>query len=127
MKKLLTIFALFAITNCFSQASTSYGMIDDWTPVYANVFTDTITTPCLCEKALSCSGITIRNGGPYLQDVDFLGVEVVGKRVELTFEKKHNWQYMNIPGYDKENGTLIRVRYLDPVEGCYQLTPLNPK
>jgi hypothetical protein len=93
---------------------------------------DTISVPILCERALVCGGITVRNGAPYLQDVDLLGVEILFVQQERTLE----WRTVLLPSPPK-NGISIGIyatetkwvvtetRWLESKGRCYQLIPIE--
>mgnify|MGYP001579847646 FL=1 len=123
----------YAISITESITDSVYVYFD---PELRKITKDTVTVPVLCEKALIAGGITVRNGSPYLQDVGFLGVEILGKQMERTFEMRWvdasalpiyqngGWVGNSVAAREYKS-VQIASRYLDPVDGCYVLQPIK--
>jgi len=91
-------------------------------PAYANAFQDTVTVDVLCtlvgDTPIAREAVVISE--PWHEQRQFGFVPyVTAKRQERTFERLGTgitWEWVQIAS-----------RYIDPVEGCYQLLPLEEK
>lgn len=137
MKKSITlIFALFFAVAVFGQ-NRNIELLNGRS--MANCFgtgyelgkttKDTVTVPILCPKmgAAQMAAFEIAYNRP---DPNRGILLLAYAMQERTFEKKWVWEFQTkdgYTGYDQlvEKEIQIASRYLDPIEGCYQLTPLT--
>lgn len=121
MKKALTIIALFALTNCFGQSNgqPEYRWLStDTVKITKAVTKDTIEVPVLCYKK-SANEIFAWELANDKTD-PFRGVAAIEfVQVERTFEKQ------KIPCSVIWELKEVSTRYLENVDGCFQLTPIK--